>query len=163
MAGQGLNYGDLFVKIEVFPISEPIAVKVLKLATCNFHERVPWTIIYGMACIWGICAVIIAAYRLGSLKVRSAARHWRWLVGRCRLGKFTVACNAVKMKLRYLKWTWYLPFMWHQMNVSSHIICPNVSISLQTGQILTHCEQILRRKFHTFIGLWQKHRLDSTF
>ena len=51
MAGQGLNYGDLFVKIEVFPISEPIAVKVLKLATCNFHERVPWTIIYGMACI----------------------------------------------------------------------------------------------------------------
>ena len=51
MAGQVLNYGDLFVKIEVFPISEPIAVKVLKLATCNFHERVPWTIIYGMACI----------------------------------------------------------------------------------------------------------------
>ena len=51
MADQMLNFGDLFVKIDVFHISEPIAVKVLKVATCNFHERVPWTIIYGMACI----------------------------------------------------------------------------------------------------------------
>ena len=103
-----------------------------------------------MACIWGICAVVIAACRLGSLKVTFAARHRRRLVGRCGLVEFAVACNVMNMKLRCLKWTWYLPFMWHQMSVFSHIICPNVSISLQPGQKITQCELILRRKVHTF-------------
>ena len=44
MTGQRLDFGDLLVKIEVFQISEPILRKVLRLATCDFHERVPWTI-----------------------------------------------------------------------------------------------------------------------
>ena len=46
MAGQGLNFGDLFVKNEVFQISEPIFAKA-----CDFDERVPRTIINKMACV----------------------------------------------------------------------------------------------------------------
>ena len=51
MVGQRLNFGDLVLRIEVFQISEPILAKVFKLATCDFHERVPWTVIYEMGCI----------------------------------------------------------------------------------------------------------------
>ena len=77
MRGQRLNFGDLVLKIEVFRMSEPIFAKVLKLATCDFHGRVPCTIIYEMACIWSICAFVITTYRLVSLKVVSAARQTR--------------------------------------------------------------------------------------
>ena len=38
LTGEKLNVGDSVMKIAVFQISEPIFAKVLKLATCEFHE-----------------------------------------------------------------------------------------------------------------------------
>ena len=99
MTGQRLNFDDLVLKIEVFQISEPIFAKVLKLATCDFHESAPWTVIYEMGCIWSICAVIITAYRLGSLKVTSAARHRLGWSAAARLGSSLLLVMLWKLSL----------------------------------------------------------------
>ena len=50
-------------------------------------------------------SVVVAAYRLGSRKVTSAARRRLRQVARYGLEEFTVACIDMKIKPLRLKWT----------------------------------------------------------